>query len=397
MSPGRYGGVKQFRDEVSLVPPASTTRREPATIHRVREKELRLALICYGGISLAVYMHGITKEVWRLARASRAFHAGEAADPGSESVYRRLIEAIALECGLDVRVLVDILAGRQRGRDQRHLPGRGDRQRPLARAAHRSLARDGRRRPADRSGDEPNVAARQGGRGSDRLGLVVAPRSARADGRGRASRGDTLEAVANFVRARWFAPPFSGPGFTRLLLGAFDAMATGPKGPPLLPSYHPLDLFVTVTDFYGYSEQLRLNSPSEVIEQEHRLILSFRRAGPGALADAAELTFAARATASFPGAFPPFQVAELDSVLKERGAAWPGRGDFLTRALPRQSALGTAETAVLIDGSVLANAPFRPAIKALQNRPAHARGRPPLRLYRSQAGRALGAPVGERP
>jgi len=52
----------------------------------MREKELRLALICYGGISLAVYMHGITKEVWRLARASRAFHSGEEAEPGSETV-----------------------------------------------------------------------------------------------------------------------------------------------------------------------------------------------------------------------------------------------------------------------------------------------------------------------
>jgi hypothetical protein len=51
----------------------------------VREKELRLALICYGGISLAVYMHGITKEVWRLARASRAFHSGEAPAAGSEA------------------------------------------------------------------------------------------------------------------------------------------------------------------------------------------------------------------------------------------------------------------------------------------------------------------------
>ena len=63
----------------------------------MREKELRLALICYGGISLAVYMHGITKEVWRLARASRAFHAGETAAAGSESVYVRLIEAMARE------------------------------------------------------------------------------------------------------------------------------------------------------------------------------------------------------------------------------------------------------------------------------------------------------------
>ena len=81
----------------------------------MREKELRLALICYGGISLAVYMHGITKEVWRLARASRGFQAGEEADPGSEAVYRRLVEAIARECGLDVRILVDILAGASAG------------------------------------------------------------------------------------------------------------------------------------------------------------------------------------------------------------------------------------------------------------------------------------------
>ena len=29
----------------------------------MREKELRIALVCYGGISLAVYMHGVTKEI----------------------------------------------------------------------------------------------------------------------------------------------------------------------------------------------------------------------------------------------------------------------------------------------------------------------------------------------
>ena len=32
---------------------------------RMRQKELRIALVCYGGISLAVYMHGVTKEVWQ--------------------------------------------------------------------------------------------------------------------------------------------------------------------------------------------------------------------------------------------------------------------------------------------------------------------------------------------
>jgi patatin-related protein len=336
----------------------------------VREKELRLALICYGGISLAVYMHGITKEVWHLARASRAFNAREEAEPGSEDVYRRLIDAIAKECGLDVRVLVDILAGASAGGINAIFLAE-------AIASGRSLEplTDLWLETADVDRLIDPVMSR-----FSRLAKSAAVPLAWAWSARRGALEKTVEAehreeirskLANFVRARWFAPPFSGPGFTRLLLGAFDAMATGPEGPPLLPNYHPLDLFVTVTDFYGYPELLRLNSPPEVIEQEHRLILSFRRAGPGALADAAELTFAARATASFPGAFPPFQVAELDSVLKERGAAWPGRADFLTRALPRQSALGMAESAVLIDGSVLANAPFRPAIKALQNRPAN--------------------------
>ena len=40
----------------------------------MREKELRIALVCFGGVSLAVYMHGITKEILKLARASGAVH-----------------------------------------------------------------------------------------------------------------------------------------------------------------------------------------------------------------------------------------------------------------------------------------------------------------------------------
>jgi hypothetical protein len=62
----------------------------------MREKELRLALVCYGGISLAVYMHGITKEVWRLARASRAFQRRPRGGGGGvEGVYAHLLMAIA--------------------------------------------------------------------------------------------------------------------------------------------------------------------------------------------------------------------------------------------------------------------------------------------------------------
>jgi patatin-related protein len=340
----------------------------------MREKELRLALICYGGISLAVYMHGITKEVWRLARASRAFHAREpqASGGGSESVYRRLLQAMADECGLDLRVLVDILTGASAG---------GINAIFLAEAitTGRSLepltdlwleVAD-----VDRLVDPEVSAVSRFAKAAAAVPFAWAM-SRRGDTVDRTVEAGHREEVrtklANFVRARWFAPPFSGPGFTELLLGAFDAMATGAPGAPLLPAYQPLDLFVTVTDFHGHPERLRLHSPAEVAEREHRITLSFRKeAGVECrLAEEADLVFAARATASFPGAFPPFQVRELDAVLEKKRRHWPGRETFLARALPRHVAIGDVDSAVLIDGSVLANAPFRPAIQALRHRPA---------------------------
>ena len=58
-------------------------------------------------------------------------------------------------------------------------------------------------------------------------------------------------------------------------------------------------------------------------------------------------------------------------MLAQRETGWASRKAFLTRMLPRQAAANAADKAVLIDGSVLANAPFRPAIEALHERPAH--------------------------
>ena len=82
----------------------------------MRQKELRIALICYGGISLAVYMLGVTKELWKLARASRSFIAGDASPPdSSETVYLRLLERIEARHGLRIRVLADIVAGASAG------------------------------------------------------------------------------------------------------------------------------------------------------------------------------------------------------------------------------------------------------------------------------------------
>lgn len=81
----------------------------------MRQKELRIALVCYGGVSLAVYMHGVTKEIWKLASASRAYHAGDAPAGGVQGVYRELLQDIGSRNGLKLRVLPDILAGASAG------------------------------------------------------------------------------------------------------------------------------------------------------------------------------------------------------------------------------------------------------------------------------------------
>jgi hypothetical protein len=54
-------------------------------------RELRLALVCYGGVSLTIYMHGVTKEIHKLVRASMAFEHDPThnpfADHETEHVY----------------------------------------------------------------------------------------------------------------------------------------------------------------------------------------------------------------------------------------------------------------------------------------------------------------------
>jgi len=338
----------------------------------MREKELRLALVCYGGVSLAVYMHGTTKEVWKLTRASmrRQVDVGillPAADD-SEIVYGALLDA--LRPRLDLRVLVDIVAGASAGGINGILLAQaisqGSDMEPL-----RNLWLDG----ADSDKLlEPEGAAERFSKlwatplvmWAERRGLVM---EGMADP---VARAEVSRKLSRLMRSRWFTPPFSGAGFSAMLYDALAAMAAGVRTPPLIPPLQPLDLFVTVTDYHGAAETLRLHSPPEITENEHRLVIGFNDPGPGndghrRLGDIAELAFAARATASFPGAFPPARVGEIDAVVAERAAAWPGRSAFLRRIFPGHA---NPEAATLIDGAVLNNRPFGPAIEALSQRPA---------------------------
>jgi patatin-related protein len=346
--------------------------------YAMRQKELRIALICYGGISLAVYMHGVTKELWKLARASRFVHAestqGDAPSGGTEAVYIRLLNRIAEAHNLRLRVLTDIVAGASAG---------GINGVFLAQAIHSGQSLEPLTKLWLERADV-DVLLDPDARPWSRIAkfwamplvwwLLKRPGNVVSASVAPETRSEVRAKLSRLIRSRWFEPPFGGLGFSRLICEALTAMARTPGGPPLLPPGHPLDLFVTATDFKGHMEVLRLHSPPLVRESEHRLSIGFRSVVPDKagmmLAPEPELVAAARATASFPGAFPALQLSEIDRLVAEQGLTWPGRRAFVERVMPEHARGGDAESVALIDGSVLVNAPFADAMAVLRDRPA---------------------------
>ena len=218
----------------------------------MRQKELRIALVCYGGISLAVYMHGVTKELWKLARASRAFHAGEAEASGVEHVYRALLEHIAQTHALKLRILPDILTGASAG---------GINAVFLAQAIHSGQSIEPLTRMWLENADVEKLVdpeARPWSRAAKLWAMPIVwlllrrPDNAVTASVAPETRAEVRRKVSGLIRSRWFEPPFSGPGFSRMIRDALAAMADGEAGAPLLPAGHPLDLWVTATDFRGH-------------------------------------------------------------------------------------------------------------------------------------------------
>ncbi|MEM7570720.1 MAG: patatin-like protein, partial [Pseudomonadota bacterium] len=348
---------------------------------RRRSLELRMALVCYGGVSLAVYMHGVSREVLALVRASKTVKdqiTGRSDSP-SQYIYETLLETI--HDSVDLRVVVDIIAGASAG---------GINGIMLSRALAFDLPLESHRKLWLELGDvtellDPKGKARAWSKPFMRPMLsFVGWWQRKSLGQVASDAARSLEVrqkLSLLTRSRWFQPPFSGERMTRMMLDGLASMGPDPQSPSsLMPAGHALDLFVTNTDFWGHRQLLSLHDPPVIVEREHRHILSFRHlqtadgriASQMTEADVPALAFAARATSSFPGAFPPFQIGEMDAVLKARGKAWPQRQTFINRSFQALLAQGEdIADAAFIDGSVLMNKPLALAIKAVQNRSAN--------------------------
>lgn len=360
----------------------------------MKGKELRLALVFYGGVSLAIYQHGVNVEILNLIRASKAYHepgtfvAKQAdghvfvnpphntEDYSTETIYFDLLKLIGQS--LDLRIIVDVISGSSAG---------GINGIALARAVAHDLSLTPLTEMWFAKADllqlmAPEARATMWSKWYFwplmRPLLARLRREGLLPGKADAETGDR---VSTFLRSRWFKPPFDGAYFSKLLLDGLAAMeGPRPSTSTLLPPEMRLDLLITVTAYYGVEQAIFLHDPAVIQEREHRQLLRFRaeRFEEGLarsefeLGNIPSLAFAGRASASYPGAFPPAQLGEMDAIVAERKLAWAGRAQFLkTNFRDYQDVDGPSGAPILLDGSILNNKPILAAIAAIRTHGAY--------------------------
>jgi patatin-related protein len=313
-----------------------------AELDAAGRKELRLALVCYGGSSLAIYMHGVTKELQRLVKGSALLDAGLEPAPHavSESAYRELLIELAKQTGVQTRVVVDVIAGTSAG---------GINGIYLAKALAHNQSQDALRDVWFERGDMSQLLLLP-------KKLPVKPRL-----------------VALLPRALRKSP-LRGAEMARWLYDALAEMDTTPIDPPALTTLMPdgdrLELFVTITDFYGYDRQIPIFDPHLVHDRRHRHALTFAYEPDGVdqfrPEDNGPLAFAARTTSCFPGVFPPVSFPAFKAWVPAAQLA-----ELKTRCF-RSYALAGAdpELTQFVDGGVIDNKPFGWAIDAISRRTA---------------------------
>src|ERR1700752_2668725 len=331
-------------------------------------QEVRFAVVMYGGVSLAIYINGIAQELLRLVRSTA--REQKPAFNGTERIYRKVSYLLADEtlgmADLDqlanqatdpsslppTRFLVDILSGTSAG------------------------------------GINGIFLAKALANGQDMEQLKDLW----------VTEGD-IETLINDKRSiekplSLQDPPTSLLNSERMyfkLLDAFDGMDKldpSRKEKSESPFVDELDLFVTSTDLQGVVLPIRL-SDDLVYERRHRNVMHFVYSERSVSGEDTRndffanynpfLAFAARCTSSFPFAFEPMCLTDIDSILKKKdpykksdcladSKLWQRfYRDYLD---PRGVSSVPFHKRAFGDGGYLDNKPFSYATEALMSRNA---------------------------
>ena len=351
-------------------------------------KELRIGLVLYGGVSLAVYMNGVVTEIWYALRASVARNPNRLKNNGTGDVYRHLIEELKRSHGgADLRIVVDTIAGTSAGGVNGVVLGKA-----IATGADAAVLN---KIWIERAGIEDLTASPF--KGSPWWLRILDHALAPLFSKFRSIR-KTLDRTPGitwaWVRDHMYSvftttdpsrTPLNGDYFTEMIASTLASMQNPPAGPKLLPPGGRLDLILTCTDLYGWPRHLPVDPQLHevLLESAHAHRMRFRYSRPprggatrsnGDFDDDLSLTYAARTTAGFPLAFAPVGYADTrNSFQRARSSGTVHIAKWLAaRHLPEHHLVGyDADTAWMVDGGILDNKPFSAAVALIEEKPAN--------------------------
>jgi patatin-related protein len=333
-------------DPVTRNTSPAVEKRSPQTAIELYKQEIRFAVVLYGGVSLAIYIHGVAQELLRLVRATSGADLTEdkVAQLYSE-ISREVRHQNDSRNSCPTRFVIDILSGTSAG---------GINAIFLAKA----------------------IAIR-----SENLNLL------RQTWLNVADMGQLLNTGGQFQPKRSL---LKGAWMYEQLHQAFDRMSKEKLDPVTCYRPEKLDLFVTTTDLNGATVPIRL-ADMDVREKVHKGSFNFRfdhitldssneldqLLSNSALArdDLRDyfdpmLAFAARCTSSFPVAFAPMKLIDIQSAIGEKTYK-DRKEDYLAffRWVPPDTVFEQEckdlDRRELADGGYLDNKPFGFAIDAM--------------------------------
>jgi patatin-related protein len=269
------------------------------------EREVRFAVVMYGGVSLAIYINGVTQELLNMVRATAPKEPGST-EPlltpdtitGSEAVYRKLAQYLDQRRGetdsntIRTRFIVDVISGTSAG---------GINGVFLAKALARNQKMDGLKTLWLQEGD---------------LSKLLNDSESVSD-----------LSDSGFKVRRPEQSLLNSQRMYRKLLEALDQMsAKKPDSTGDSPLVGELDLFITTTDIEGIPLPIRL-ADEVIYERRYKNVFHFRYVPQQLHPDTDQgrddfkkendpfLAFAARCTSSFPFAFEPMCWADIEEVI----------------------------------------------------------------------------------
>jgi patatin-related protein len=285
---------------------AAKTTNSPSTDV---EREIRFAVVMYGGVSLAIYINGVTQELLHMVRAT-ARASGPAKmlfSPeelsASEKVYRQIAKLLDEQSGMkdgppdltQTRFIVDVISGTSAG---------GINGVFLAKALARNQTMNGLKSLWLTEGD---------------LGKLLND-----------TKAEDYSTELGFAVQKPEKSLLNSQRMYRKLLQALAEMnqktpaeeikAEEEEASPLVKE---LDLFVTTTDIEGIPLPIQL-ADGVVYERRYRNVFHFRYASEAVTQSKRDdfmrkndpfLAFAARCTSSFPFAFDAMQLDDIETIL----------------------------------------------------------------------------------